>query len=170
MTGAGTPVNTGRWSAAKACSHDVDSGRSPTVADVVARNRSVMGHLIDALSSCNSSTLAMLLASSGLPTSISDSFSIDPVSGAMSGNLASVGDGVFHLLTVLNSNVTDLSLIVEPVYRCLAGQLRSSAHHVCQLSEPLLWLMLRVLDCRHSIQAFIDMGMSQYLVHGLINQ
>lgn len=158
---AGTPVKGVRRSAQKTwktCSHDGDSSRAPTIADIVARNRSIMGHLIEALSNCNSSTIAMILASSGLPTSISDSFSIDPVSGTMSGNLTSVGDGVFHLLTVLNCNVTDLSLIVEPVYRCLAGQLRASRHQVCQLSEPLLWLMLRVLDCRHSLQAFIDMG------------
>jgi len=155
---AATPVKTVRQSAQKPCSHDADSSRSPTVADIVARNRSIMGHLIEALSNCNSSTIAMILASSGLPTTISDSFSIDPVSRTMSGNLTSVGDGVFHLLTVLNTSVTDLSLIVEPVYRCLVGRLRASAQHVCQLSEPLLWLMLRVLDCRPAIQSFIDMG------------
>jgi len=155
---AGTPVKTVHLSSQKPCSHDVDSGRSPTVADVVARNRSVMSHLIEALSNCNSSTIAMILASSGLPTSISDSFSIDPVSRAMSGNLTSVGDGVFHLLTVVNCNVTDLSLIVEPVYRCLAGQLHASTQRACYLSEPLLWLMLRVLDCQAAIQSFIDMG------------
>jgi len=154
-----TPVKSVRRSSQKPCSHDADSSRSPTVADIVARNRSIMGHLIEALSNCNSSTIAMILASSGLPTTISDSFSIDPVSRTMSGNLTSVGDGVFHLVTVLNTSVTDLSLIVEPVYRCLAGQLRASAQHVCQLSEPLLWLMLRVLDCRPAIQSFIDMGM-----------
>ena len=165
---AGTPVKSGRRSAQKACSHDVDSSRSPTIANIVARNRSVMGHLIEALSNCNSSTIAMILASSGLPTSISDSFSIDPVSGTMSSNLSSVGDGVFHLLTVLNSSVTDLSLIVEPIYRCLAGHLHSSAHQVCQLSEPLLWLMLRVLDCRHAIQSFIDMGMLTWSLHGVL--
>jgi len=155
----GTPVKGVRRPAQKTCSHDVDSSRLPTVADIVARNRSVMGHLVEALSSCNSSTVAMILASSGLPINISDSFSIDPVSGTMSGNLTSVGDGVFHVLTVVNSNVTDLSLIVEPIYRCLAGQLYTSTHQVCQLSEPLLWLMLRVLDCRHAVQSFIDMGM-----------
>ena len=158
-TGAArTPVKTACLSSQKLCSHDVDSGRSPTIADVVARNRSVMSHLIEALSNCNSSAIAMILASSGLPTSISDSFSIDPVSRTMSGNLTSVGDGVFHLLTVLNCNVTDLSLIVEPVYRCLAGQLHASTRRACYLSEPLLWLMLRVLDCRAAIQSFIDMG------------
>jgi len=164
---AGTPVKTTvHLSSQKPCSHDVDSGRSPTVADVVARNRSVMSHLIEALSNCNSSTIAMILASSGLPTSISDSFSIDPVSRTMSGNLTSVGDGVFHLLTVLNCNVTDLSLIVEPVYRCLAGQLHVSAQRACYLSEPLLWLMLRVLDCRAAVQSFIDMGaLMQLLFH-----
>ena len=155
---AGTPVKTMRMSAQKPCSHDVDSGHLPTIADVVARNRSVMSHLIEALSNCNSSTIAMILASSGLPTSISDSFSIDPVSRTMSGSLTSVGDGVFHLLTVLNCNVTDLSLIVEPIYRCLAGQLHAPAQRACYLSEPLLWLMLRVLDCRAALQSFIDMG------------
>jgi len=160
---AGTPVSV-RRSSQKPCSHSVDSSRSPTVADIVARNRSIMGYLIEALSNCNSSTIAMILASSGLPTTISDSFSIDPVSRTMSGNLASVGDGVFHLLTVLNSNVTDLSLIVEPVYRCLAGRLHGSSQQVCQLSEPLLWLMLRVLDCRSAVQSFIDMGMLTVLV------
>jgi len=156
---AGTPVKSVHLSSQKTCSHNIDSSRPVTIADIVARNRSVMGHLIEALSNCNSSTIAMILASSGLPTTISDSFSIDPVSRAMSGNLTSVGDGVFHLLTVLNCNVTDLSLIVEPVYRCLAGQLHASAQRACQLSEPLLWFMLRVLDCRPAIQAFIDMGM-----------
>jgi len=166
---ASTPVTSVRWSSQKPCSHDVDTNRLPAVADIVARNRSVMGHLIEALGNCNSSTIAMLLASSGLPTSISDSFSIDPVSKTMSGNLTSVGDGVFHLLTVLNSSVTDLSLIVEPVYRCLAGRLHASApQNVCHLSEPLLWLMLRVLDCRSAIQSFIDMGMLTELLCTLL--
>jgi len=154
----GTPVK-GSWQPSqRPCSHDMDSSRPPTVADVVARNHSIMSHFIEALSNCNSSTIAMILASSGLPASISDSFSIDPVSGTMSNNLTSVGDGVFHLLTVLNCTVTDLTLIVDPIYRCLSGQLHTSAQHVCYLSEPLLWLMLRVLDCRPSIQSFIDMG------------
>lgn len=164
---AGTPVKSTRRSSQKLCSHDADSNRLPVVADIVARNRSMMGHLIEALSNCNSSTIAMILASSGLPTTISDSFSIDPVTGTMSGNLTSVGDGVFHLLTVLNSNVTDLSLIVEPIYQCLAGQLHALTQHVCQLSEPLLWLMLRVLDCRPALQSFIDMGMLTHLLHSI---
>ena len=155
---AGTPVKSVHRSSQKQCSHSIDS-RSPTVADIVARHRSIMGHLIEALSNCNSSTIAMILASSGLPTTITDSFSIDPASSAVPGNLTSVGDGVFHLLTVLNCNVSDLCLIVKPVYHCLAGQLHASAQHVCQLSEPLLWLMLRVLDCRPALQSFIDMGM-----------
>jgi len=165
---AGTLVMSVRRSTQKPCSHDIDSSRSTTVADIVARNRSIMGHLIEALSNCNSSTIAMILASSGLPTTISDSFSSDPVSGTMSGNLTSVGDGVFHLLSVLNSNVTDVSLIVEPIYRCLAGRLHVSAQHACHLSEPLLWLMLRVLDCRTAMQSFIDMGMLICLLNSML--
>jgi baculoviral IAP repeat-containing protein 6 len=123
-----------------------------------------MAHLIEALSSCNSSTIALILSSSGLPAA-SDSFGV-----ADGSNLVSVGDGIFQLLSVLNSNVSELPLIIKPFYKYLSGQLytSSASGRISRLSEPLLWLLLRVLDCSASLKSFLDMGGVQVICRNLV--
>ena len=63
----------------RSCSHFTDirddawSAKSPRLADLVLGHAGVMRHLVEALSCCNSNTMAMILGSSGLPATLQDS-------------------------------------------------------------------------------------------------
>jgi baculoviral IAP repeat-containing protein 6 len=155
------PVMSMRWRH-KLCSHDPIGSHAPSLADIVVSSQPIMAHLIEALSGCNSSTMAMILASSGLPgcaSFVHDSFGAP--SGTDTLSTLSVGDGIFHVLSILNSTVSDLALMVKPLYQYVAGELRTftSLKRISRLSEPLLWFLLRVLDCPTAIRVFLDLGM-----------
>ena len=141
--------------APRPCSHQTfgagSESKTALLADIVLGHRLIMLNLIEAMSCCNSNTIAMILASSGLPGSIQDSFAGE--------NPLSVGDGVFRVLCTLNGKASNLRLVIQPLFEYLAFELQgSSAVRVSRLSEPLLWFILRVLDCRPAIKAFLDMG------------
>ena len=138
----------------RSCSHFTDirhadfSRKEPTVADVVLTHPSVMRHLVEALSCCNSNTMAMILGSSGLPGTLQDS---------MAGNEPlSVGDAVFYVLCTINRLATNEHLLLRPLLDYLTCQGRALS--IARLSEPLLWYLLRVLDCPRTISTFRQLG------------
>lgn len=108
---------------------------------------------MQALSCCNSNTMAMILGSSSFQGNVQDTFTvIDPIS---------VGDGIFHILSTLNRKATDVRLIVTHVMEYLASGFQGSRlPGISRLSEPLLWFILQVLDCDNTIQHFLQLGMS----------
>ena len=139
------------------CSHYLDM-RNPesavkevTVSDVVLQHPQILGYLIQALSCCNSNTMAMILGSSNVQGNMQDTFNvIDPIS---------VGDGIFHILSTLNKKATDVKAIVTHVMQYLASGFQGSRYPgISRLSEPLLWFILRVLDCDSTIRHFLELG------------
>jgi baculoviral IAP repeat-containing protein 6 len=160
VVASSAPVMSLRWRQ-RPCSHDPAGSHAPSLADIIVSSQPIVAHLIEALSGCNSSTMAMILASSGLPdcaSSIHDSFGAPSGSETMS--TLSVGDGIFHVLSILNSTVSDMALIVKPLYQYVAGELQTftSQKRISRLSEPLLWFLLRVLDCPTAMRIFLDLG------------
>ncbi|CAH1791767.1 unnamed protein product [Owenia fusiformis] len=142
----------------RSCTHFKDmknpalTGKKACLADVILGHNHTMANLLQALACCHSNTMAMILGSSGLQGNIQENFTgIDPVS---------VGDGIFQILCTLNCRATSLELMLKPIHSYLSAGFQGGhrATGVCRLSEPLLWLFLRVLDCQYSLKIFLDMG------------
>ena len=165
---AGTPGGAGTTQRLpQPCSHFVDSNspdgeqKTPMLVNVILAHRHIMMHLIESLSCCNSNTMAMILGSSGLKGSMHDLFTgTEPLS---------VGDGIFHVLCTINRSTSDIRLILKAVYDYLTcgiqrplSAVSGGAGCISQLSEPLLWFLLQVLDCKSSIEIFLEMG--RYIV------
>lgn len=152
-TSSGAPIMSMKLP--KTCSHSAETTAEPksaTLADIVLGHRQIMLHLMEALGCCNTNTIAMILASSGLHSGFKQN--------SVGENPLSVGDGIFNILLTLNSKASSLSYVVKPVYEYLSSELHgfSSSVRVSRLSEPLLWFVLRVLDCQDAIHSFLEMG------------
>ena len=141
----------------RSCTHYADS-RNPdgelkeaALADIILGHPHIMVHFLQALSYCNSNTVAMLLGSSGMKGNMQETFTgIDPLS---------VGDGIFQILCTLNKKATDVKLVLKAVYTYLQSGFQGvRLAGISKLSEPLLWFVLRVLDCERAIKYFLDMG------------
>lgn len=61
-----------------------------------------------------------------------------------------VGDAIFHLLALLARKASNKDLLLRPLLMFLSQE--------PQLSEPLLWFILQVLDTEEAIQKFFDAG------------
>ena len=71
----------------------------------------------------------------------------------------SMGDAIFQLLCTLNRKVSDVKLAVRAVYAYISSGFQGIASAgISKLSEPLLWFVLRVLDCDRAITIFLEMG------------
>lgn len=100
----------------------------------------------------------------------------------------SVGDGLFTILTTLSKKASSVQVMLQPILTYMAcgymGRqvsvpssslasfnvprspdiwrlLLKGCLSTCQLSEPLLWFILRVLDTSEALKAFHDMGRPQ---------
>uniref|UniRef100_A0A3B3YZP8 UBC core domain-containing protein n=1 Tax=Poecilia mexicana TaxID=48701 RepID=A0A3B3YZP8_9TELE len=122
------------------------------VADLVLANQQIMSQILSALGQCNSSAMAMIIAS-GLHLTKHENFhgGLDAIS---------VGDGLFTILTTLSKRASSVQVMLQPILTYMAcGYMgRQGSLSTCQLSEPLLWFILRVLDTSEALKAFHDMG------------
>ena len=137
------------------CSHYIDSrypeDKPVTLCDMVLAHPNIIKHLLHSLATCNNNMMPSMVTNNAM-SSTNDMFnSIDPYS---------VGDGVFQILCTLNSNATDLKLILTPLLQYLRGEnMAGPTTMMSLLSEPLLWFILRVLDCESTLRIFLSMGM-----------
>uniref|UniRef100_H3CIY3 Baculoviral IAP repeat containing 6 n=1 Tax=Tetraodon nigroviridis TaxID=99883 RepID=H3CIY3_TETNG len=124
-----------------------------SVADLVLANQPVMSQILSALGQCNSSAMAMIIGASGLHLTKHENFhgGLDAIS---------VGDGLFTILTTLSKKASSVQGMLQPILTYMAcGYMgRQGCLSTCQLSEPLLWFILRVLDTSEALKAFHDMG------------
>jgi baculoviral IAP repeat-containing protein 6 len=121
------------------------------IADIILDRRAIMCNFIQALSYCNSSTMAMLLGSSGMPSNMLDSFT--------GGDPLSVGDGIYQILVTLSRQCSDSRHLMEALFLYLSGGFMShGAPSLCRLSEPLLWFILKVLHSQKMLKLFLDKG------------
>ncbi|XP_054010480.1 baculoviral IAP repeat-containing protein 6 isoform X1 [Hylaeus anthracinus] len=131
------------------------------VADTVLQHEPTMMRLLGALGHSTGSSLAMLLgesAGAGTATELGDP--------------ASIPDATFQLLTTLTKKASNRSLVLNPLYQYLSsssGQRELDRQlGVMQLSEPLLWYILRVLDNEMSLAMFTAMGGVRVLCENLV--
>lgn len=121
------------------------------LADIILERRGIMCNFIQALSYCNSSTMAMLLGSSGMPSNMQESFT--------GGDPLSVGDGIYQILSTLSRQCSNSRSLMEALFLYLSGGFMSpGSQSLCRLSEPLLWFMLKVLDSPKMLKMFLDKG------------
>ena len=121
------------------------------LADIILERRGIMCNFIQALSYCNSSTMAMLLGSSGMPSNMQESFT--------GGDPLSVGDGIYQILSTLSRQCNNSRSLMEALFLYLSGGFMApGSQSLCRLSEPLLWFMLKVLDTPKMLKMFLDKG------------
>ncbi|XP_075002771.1 dual E2 ubiquitin-conjugating enzyme/E3 ubiquitin-protein ligase BIRC6 isoform X7 [Calonectris borealis] len=138
-------------------------GSSAYVADLVLANQQIMSQILSALGQCNSSAMAMIIGASGLHLTKHENFhgGLDAIS---------VGDGLFTILTTLSKKATTVQVMLQPILTYMAcGYMgRQGSLATCQLSEPLLWFILRVLDTSEALKAFHDMGGVQLICNNMV--
>ncbi|KAG7200149.1 hypothetical protein KM043_000587 [Ampulex compressa] len=139
----------------------VNKPRVPCVADTVLQHEPIMMRLLGALGHSSGSSLAMLLgegAGAGAATELGDP--------------ASIPDAIFQLLTMLTKKASNPTLVLNPLHRYLSSSSGERAIDrqlsVMQLSEPLLWYILRVLDNEASLSMFTAMGGVKVLCQNLV--
>uniref|UniRef100_H3CIY4 Dual E2 ubiquitin-conjugating enzyme/E3 ubiquitin-protein ligase BIRC6 n=1 Tax=Tetraodon nigroviridis TaxID=99883 RepID=H3CIY4_TETNG len=134
-----------------------------SVADLVLANQPVMSQILSALGQCNSSAMAMIIGASGLHLTKHENFhgGLDAIS---------VGDGLFTILTTLSKKASSVQGMLQPILTYMAcGYMgRQGCLSTCQLSEPLLWFILRVLDTSEALKAFHDMGGIQLICNNMV--
>uniref|UniRef100_A0A670XUJ7 Dual E2 ubiquitin-conjugating enzyme/E3 ubiquitin-protein ligase BIRC6 n=1 Tax=Pseudonaja textilis TaxID=8673 RepID=A0A670XUJ7_PSETE len=138
-------------------------GSTVYVADLVLANQQIMSQILSALGQCNSSAMAMIIGASGLHLTKHENFhgGLDAIS---------VGDGLFTILTTLSKKATTVQVMLQPILTYMAcGYMgRQGSLATCQLSEPLLWFILRVLDTNEALKVFHDMGGVQLICNNMV--
>ncbi|XP_055983998.1 baculoviral IAP repeat-containing protein 6 isoform X2 [Sorex fumeus] len=138
-------------------------GAAAYVADLVLANQQIMSQILSALGLCNSSAMAMIIGASGLHLTKHENFhgGLDAIS---------VGDGLFTILTTLSKKASTVHVMLQPILTYMAcGYMgRQGSLATCQLSEPLLWFILRVLDTSDALKAFHDMGGVQLICNNMV--
>uniref|UniRef100_A0A0C9RVJ5 Dual E2 ubiquitin-conjugating enzyme/E3 ubiquitin-protein ligase BIRC6 n=1 Tax=Fopius arisanus TaxID=64838 RepID=A0A0C9RVJ5_9HYME len=135
--------------------------KHPCVTDTVLQHEPTMMRLLGALGSSTRSSLAML-------------FGEEAATGAVSelGDPASIPDATFQLLMTLMRKATSPNLVLNPLYRYLSSTHEQMSNDrqlgVMQLSEPLLWYILKVLDNEASLSAFTLMGGVKVLCENMV--
>ncbi|XP_062862910.1 baculoviral IAP repeat-containing protein 6 isoform X2 [Trichomycterus rosablanca] len=146
-----------------ASGHGSGQGAAMGVADLVLANQQIMSQILSALGQCNSSAMAMIIGASGLHLTKHENFhgGLDAIS---------VGDGLFTILTTLSKRATSVQVMLQPILTYMAcGYMgRQGSLSTCQLSEPLLWFILRVLDTSEALRAFHDMGGVQLICNNMV--
>ncbi|XP_066552631.1 baculoviral IAP repeat-containing protein 6 isoform X3 [Amia ocellicauda] len=141
----------------------LNQGPAAGVADLVLANQQIMSQILSALGQCNSSAMAMIIGASGLHLTKHENFhgGLDAIS---------VGDGLFTILTTLSKKATSVQVMLQPILTYMAcGYMgRQGSLSTCQLSEPLLWFILRVLDTSEALKAFHDMGGVQLICNNMV--
>ncbi|GCB61656.1 dual E2 ubiquitin-conjugating enzyme/E3 ubiquitin-protein ligase BIRC6 isoform X1 [Scyliorhinus torazame] len=138
-------------------------GATTCIADLVLGNQQIMSQILSALGQCNSNAMAMIIGASGLHLTKHENFhsGLDAIS---------VGDGLFGILTTLSKKATSVQVMLQPILTYMAcGYMgRQGSLSTCQLSEPLLWFILRVLDSTEALKAFHDMGGVQLICNNMV--
>ncbi|XP_060789217.1 baculoviral IAP repeat-containing protein 6 isoform X8 [Neoarius graeffei] len=146
-----------------ASGHIPNQGLAMGVADLVLANQQIMSQILSALGQCNSSAMAMIIGASGLHLTKHENFhgGLDAIS---------VGDGLFTILTTLSKRATSVQVMLQPILTYMAcGYMgRQGSLSTCQLSEPLLWFILRVLDTSEALKVFHDMGGVQLICNNMV--
>ncbi|KAG5670331.1 hypothetical protein PVAND_000606 [Polypedilum vanderplanki] len=140
----------------------VKSASLPTFTDTVLQHFPTMNKFLSALSHCNTSSAALLVICSIYSPIYNESkntFS-DPIN---------VEDALFQLIIYMNKLSSQPILIIKPLFDYI--QHVSSIRHTMPkiyLSEPFLWLMLKILETPMALEIFCEMGGIRILAENLV--
>ncbi|XP_060536619.1 baculoviral IAP repeat-containing protein 6 [Cylas formicarius] len=126
----------------------VSAQATPCFADTVLQHHPTVICLCRCLALCKSSSLCML-------ATVSQKASLANLSEPNT-----VGDAVFHILTLLAKRASRKMLLMPPLLQFLSQS--------PQLSEPLIWFILQVLDSDDAIRCFSDSGGISVLASSII--
>ncbi|XP_076097651.1 dual E2 ubiquitin-conjugating enzyme/E3 ubiquitin-protein ligase BIRC6-like isoform X3 [Mytilus galloprovincialis] len=130
--------------------------------DIILGHRHIMNNLIQALSYCNSNTMAAILGSREISSHMQETFT--------GGDPISVGDGIYQILVTLSRHCSDQKSVLESLLQYMSGSyLGLAAGSLCRLSEPLLWFALKVLDSTKAVRLFLDMNGIEVICQNLVN-
>ncbi|XP_057657017.1 baculoviral IAP repeat-containing protein 6 isoform X1 [Diorhabda carinulata] len=121
----------------------------PCFADIVLQHHPTVIRLCRCLAACKSSSLCML-------ANVSQKVAFSTLSEPNT-----VGDAIFHLLALLARKASNKDLLLRPLLIFLS--------QAPQLSEPLLWFILQVLDTEEAIEKFFDAGGITILGNSIVN-
>ncbi|XP_044597131.1 baculoviral IAP repeat-containing protein 6 isoform X2 [Cotesia glomerata] len=125
--------------------------RHPCVADTVLQHEPTMIRLLGALGHSTGSSLAMLFGEDSTSSTVPEL-----------GDPNSIPDATFQLLMTLVKKATNPTFVLNPLYHYLSSSQEqiNTVHNfgVMQLSEPLLWYILKVLDNETSLVIFTELG------------
>lgn len=124
------------------------SNRIPCLADTMLQHHPSIMRLCHSLASCSGSSLAMLVG-------CAQQIGLTDI-----GEPTTVGDAVFQLLSVMTQKTSKPALILEP----LVLFLRSAQ----QLSEPLLWFLLQVLNNEEALRGFLNLDGVRVLAESMV--
>ncbi|XP_025829165.1 baculoviral IAP repeat-containing protein 6 [Agrilus planipennis] len=120
----------------------------PCLADTVLQHHPSIIRLCQCLAACKASSLSML-------ANISQQSAFTDL-----GEPGTVGDAVFHVLAALAKKASNKELVLEPVLMFLV--------QAPQLSEPLLWFILQVIDTEDALRSFLNSGGIRILAQSLV--
>ncbi|XP_068082089.1 baculoviral IAP repeat-containing protein 6 [Anabrus simplex] len=137
----------------------------PCVADTVLQHMPTVIRLLMALAGCRTTEVALVMGSAAaaeqnFTEALGDIY--EP---------ATVGDGLFQLLLTLSQKASSPELILKPLFSFLSTASSSppvGTVGVTQLSEPLIWFVVRVLNSSVALEAFNRMGGIKVLCENLV--
>lgn len=133
------------------------SGNSPLcLANKVVARKELLVCLLECLNQCSADKLGTLNSTT------CQSLEICPGDVKISEKPASVEDGIMQFLSVIQSNVTELGVLADGILAYLktseteAGE--SMPTNVKRLSDPLLWILFKVLNTSKAVAQFAEKG------------
>lgn len=134
----------------------------PTFTDTVLQHYPTMNKLLSALSYCNTSSAALLVICSIYSPMYSESKNTlsDPMN---------VEDALFQLIIYMNKLASQPILMIKPLFDYI--KYVSNVRHAMPkiyLSEPFLWLMLKILETNIALEVFCEMGGIKILAENLV--
>ncbi|KAJ8947754.1 hypothetical protein NQ314_008554 [Rhamnusium bicolor] len=121
----------------------------PCFADIVLQHHLTVIRLCRCLAACKSSSLCML-------ANVSQKAAFSNLSEPNT-----VGDAIFHMLALLAKKASRKELLMRPLLMFLS--------QTPQLSEPLLWFILQILDTEDAIRCFFSAGGVSVLGQSIVN-
>lgn len=133
------------------------SSNSLHLADKVVATREILMCLLECLNQCPDKEGVLNSKSATSQEKLSADMKI-------SGKPTSVEDGVLQLLSVVQSSITELGLLVDGILTYLQtptiDSVESVSAAVKRLSDPLLWLLFKVLNSSEAVTQFYEKGES----------
>ena len=132
------------------------SNSAPTLSDRLVARKDVLMCLLECLNQCPIDKQGVLNSPPYSP--------VEKLSGdvKISGKPSSVEGGVLQLLSVIQSSVTELGVLVDGILSFLEtpkpGNAESMSMTIKRLSDPLLWLLFKVLNTSQAVTQFYEKG------------